>query len=345
VGHAIQLDHVAPSAVGAVVRAEATLAKVEGRRLVFTVSVSDARGWWRRGASPGSWWTPSASSTAPTEPDDATPQRGDGAYDRQVARHGGRGPAMRASWKLLLRSAVSVVLLALLVRRVHLSSLVPTWDLPTALSLGGALLLTLTGIVLSTIRWRQVLHALGLPTGVRPLLSHYLAGLFVGNFLPSTIGGDVLRVARLAAVNGDRPDTFASVVLERLTGWLVLPMLTLGAMVVNPGLVRLGAASTVALTISITTLVLLGCTLAVVASPKLGGRLAGRPGWQRFAGAVHTGLGRLRAHPVAALSVLAAGVAYQLVVVLSGLLATRALDLDVSLTAAMAFMPASPSPR
>ena len=44
VGHAIQLDHVAPSAVGAVVRAEATLAKVEGRRLVFTVSVSDARG-------------------------------------------------------------------------------------------------------------------------------------------------------------------------------------------------------------------------------------------------------------------------------------------------------------
>lgn len=44
VGHAVQLDHVAPSAVGAEVRAEATLAKVEGRRLVFTVSVSDTRG-------------------------------------------------------------------------------------------------------------------------------------------------------------------------------------------------------------------------------------------------------------------------------------------------------------
>ena len=44
VGHAIQLDHVAPSGVGATVRAEATLAKVEGRRLIFTVSVTDARG-------------------------------------------------------------------------------------------------------------------------------------------------------------------------------------------------------------------------------------------------------------------------------------------------------------
>ncbi len=44
VGHAVQLDHVAPSGVGARVRAEVTLAKVEGRRLVFTVSVNDTRG-------------------------------------------------------------------------------------------------------------------------------------------------------------------------------------------------------------------------------------------------------------------------------------------------------------
>ena len=247
---------------------------------------------------------------------------------------------MRVPWKLVVRSAVSVGLLAVLVQRVHVSSLLPTWDLRTGLWLGAALLVTLAGIVLSTIRWRQVLHALGLPTAVRPLLSHYLAGLFVGNFLPSTIGGDVLRVARLAADNGDRPDTFASVVLERLTGWLVLPMLTLGAMVANPGLLHLGAASTVALTTSLTTLALLVAALVVVESPRLGGRLAGTAGWQRFAGAVHLGVRKLRHHPGAAVGVLVAGFAYQLAVVLAGLLATRALDLDVSLTAALAFMPA-----
>jgi fluoroacetyl-CoA thioesterase len=44
VGMRVQLDHLAPSAVGAVVRAEATLEKVEGRRLTFTVSVNDERG-------------------------------------------------------------------------------------------------------------------------------------------------------------------------------------------------------------------------------------------------------------------------------------------------------------
>lgn len=44
VGMRVQLDHLAPSGVGARVVAEATLERVEGRRLVFTVSVNDGRG-------------------------------------------------------------------------------------------------------------------------------------------------------------------------------------------------------------------------------------------------------------------------------------------------------------
>lgn len=44
VGMRAQLDHVAPVKVGSTVRAEATLDRIEGRRLVFTVSVSDKAG-------------------------------------------------------------------------------------------------------------------------------------------------------------------------------------------------------------------------------------------------------------------------------------------------------------
>jgi len=36
----VQFDHLAPAAVGAAVTAEATLERVEGRRLVFTVSAT-----------------------------------------------------------------------------------------------------------------------------------------------------------------------------------------------------------------------------------------------------------------------------------------------------------------
>ena len=44
VGMRAQLDHVAPVRVGSTVRAEATLDKVDGRRLSFTVSVNDKAG-------------------------------------------------------------------------------------------------------------------------------------------------------------------------------------------------------------------------------------------------------------------------------------------------------------
>jgi fluoroacetyl-CoA thioesterase len=40
----VELSHVTPVAVGATVRAEAILERVEGRRLVFAVSVADSRG-------------------------------------------------------------------------------------------------------------------------------------------------------------------------------------------------------------------------------------------------------------------------------------------------------------
>lgn len=44
VGYRVQLDHLAPTAVGGRVRAEALLEAVEGRRLTFRVSVNDGHG-------------------------------------------------------------------------------------------------------------------------------------------------------------------------------------------------------------------------------------------------------------------------------------------------------------
>ena len=44
VGMRVQLDHLVPVAVGGTVRAEATVELVEGRRVTFIVSVSDANG-------------------------------------------------------------------------------------------------------------------------------------------------------------------------------------------------------------------------------------------------------------------------------------------------------------
>jgi predicted thioesterase len=44
VGKRVQFDHLVPVGVGGEVQAEATLDRIEGRRLTFTVSVSDRSG-------------------------------------------------------------------------------------------------------------------------------------------------------------------------------------------------------------------------------------------------------------------------------------------------------------
>ena len=41
VGMRVQLEHIAPSAIGAVIRIDSSLERVEGRRLTFTVSAHE----------------------------------------------------------------------------------------------------------------------------------------------------------------------------------------------------------------------------------------------------------------------------------------------------------------
>src|SRR5688572_15366910 len=202
-----------------------------------------------------------------------------------------------------VRLGVSALMLAVLLARApsfDLGELVPEPSLATLLWLGAAAALTLAGIVLSALRWQKVLDALEIPTRLPRLIRHYLACQFVSNVLPTTIGGDVLRVSRLSRETGESPKTFASVVLERLTGWLVLPVISVIGFLVNPPLQDLGTATRVALGLAFGTLLALGILLYAVADQRIGGRFQAKDGWRRFAGAVHLGLDRLRRQPRAA---------------------------------------------
>jgi hypothetical protein len=246
---------------------------------------------------------------------------------------------------LALRIGLSLVMLAVLVWRVpsfDLDEVVPELTAKSVAWLLASAALTLLALVLSAVRWQKVLDALGPHVRLRRLLSHYLAGQFVSNVLPTTIGGDVLRVSRLSKETGESPSSFASVVLERMTGWLVLPLISVVGFLVNPGLQHLGTATRVALGLAFATLIALVVLLWAAAHEGVGGRFASRDGWRRFVGAVHLGLAQLRRDPGAALTVLLVGFLYQFALVLAAVAAAQALGLGKSagFTALLAFFPA-----
>jgi len=250
----------------------------------------------------------------------------------------------------VLRIVASVVMLGVLVHGVRLRSLFPVWDRSTLLLLAGGVACTALGIILSAVRWQRVLNAMDQQSRLGPLLHAYLASQFLSNFLPSTIGGDALRVTRLSASSRERspgtdrgpvvPAAFASVVLDRMSGWLILPLLCLAGLFINPTLLHLGRSSRAALAISLVTLAALAAVVSAAASPRIGGRLAGHSNWLRFMGAVHLGLARMWRRPGAAAQVIGASIVYQLAIVAAGILAARALGIHIGPTALLAFVPA-----
>src|SRR3990170_6771384 len=100
-------------------------------------------------------------------------------------------------------------MLGVLIWRVpsfDVDEVIPTLTARSVAWLIVAALLTMAGLVLSAMRWQRVLEVLGLHAGLRRLLSHYLAGQFVSNVLPTTIGGGVLRGTRLSRETGESPN-------------------------------------------------------------------------------------------------------------------------------------------
>ena len=213
--------------------------------------------------------------------------------------------------KLAIRIVVSAALLAVLITKIPADDIEPRNTHPGTLAfLAFGLLFTLLGFVLSAWRWQRVFLVFRVRVPLRTLLSHYLAGQFVGNVLPSTIGGDVLRVSRASKTTGAGDVAFASVAIERLSGFVALPLLSFIGFLIEPSLLQ-ADHSWVALTIAAVTVVALVVVLALAASARLAGRFEQHENWMRFVGAVHIGVHRMRQEPVRAFDVLAAAVLYQ----------------------------------
>jgi uncharacterized protein (TIRG00374 family) len=239
-----------------------------------------------------------------------------------------------------LRITVSVVLLAVLVSRIDLSSALPEQrHLSTLLWLAGGLGCAFGGVVLSAWRWQRVLRVFGREVRLRTLIGHYFSGQFVGNVLPSTIGGDVLRVTRLTQTIGDGPTAFGSVALERLTGFLALPLLSLIGFAIDPSLLG-ERRSWIALLASAITVTALVVILFLAAHPRLAGRYRHDEGWTRFIGAVHVGVERMRAEPRRALAALGTAMLYQASLVLTMWCIAHALGAPVPSGALLAYIPA-----
>ena len=243
-----------------------------------------------------------------------------------------------------LRVGASVALLVALVWLLpsfDADELWPEFNSATPYWLIGAFLLTLASMVLATARWYEVARALGLQVQPQRMFSHYMAGIFVSNFVPTTVGGDVLRITRLTSDTDDGPHSFASVLLERLSGWIALPVFTLLGLALNEELRGLGAPSRVAATTAGLTLLALVLILVLVGNQHFGRWVSKHKGWVRFVNGLHTGIDELRTKPRDTGRILITAFAYQAVMLAAAGCAAKVVGINgLGPTELMAFIPA-----
>jgi uncharacterized membrane protein YbhN (UPF0104 family) len=134
----------------------------------------------------------------------------------------------------LLKLLVSGTLLALLAWRMdwarvgqHFAHLrIDLW--------AAALALYVATQVASSLRWQLLAQPLGFREPLSRYLRYYFIGMYFNLFLPTSVGGDVVRAWYLDGGSGRRLAAFLSTFADRFSGLLVLLALACAAVILCP---------------------------------------------------------------------------------------------------------------
>jgi len=130
----------------------------------------------------------------------------------------------------LLKISLSVGLLALLFRRIGLGEAIAAIREMDLRAFVAAFLLFLVGVLIRAYRWQGLLEAVQLGVSLRRLVVLYFVGSFFNTFLPTGVGGDVVRVYELSRDSRRTPESVGTVFVDRLAGLVVLFGLALVAL-------------------------------------------------------------------------------------------------------------------
>ena len=137
----------------------------------------------------------------------------------------------------LLKLIVSALLIGVLLSRIDAARLWSTARTAAIVWLAAAILIYLGMILASAWRWGLLLRAQGIRLSFRTLTSSFLVATFFNNFLPSNIGGDVVRIADTAPAAGSKTLATTVVLIDRGLG--LLGLILIAAVGATAG--RLGA--------------------------------------------------------------------------------------------------------
>ncbi len=138
-----------------------------------------------------------------------------------------------SKYSALLKTMFSLILLAIIIYQIDLSKTVNLILNAEILWLMISLFLVIGAVIVSAYKWQFVFKAQEIKTSFWKLTNLYFVGLFFNNFLPTSIGGDIVRAVDSARYTKKTTESVASIIVERLLASSALGLLALLALVLD----------------------------------------------------------------------------------------------------------------
>jgi glycosyltransferase 2 family protein len=146
----------------------------------------------------------------------------------------GRLSKHRKRLVFVLKLAVSTVLIVWILRTEEITAILGALRrADTALLLAAFLIYAATYYV-RALRWQLLLEANQVGAGLPFLIRSYLTSVFFSNFLPSTVGGDVVRVYDSWKAGTTKTAALTVILVDRFLGVVALLLFAAAALLLSP---------------------------------------------------------------------------------------------------------------
>lgn len=239
----------------------------------------------------------------------------------------------------LIRIGLSVILLVYLFSKIDTAKMITTLKGADFRYIYLAFFIIVMPNIILLLRWMVFIRALGLVVPLRSIISCYFIGIFFNLFLPSSTGGDLVKTVGLFKDTADRAKVVATVVCDRLSGFVAIVLVALVSFLLGRQLIN---DNSLLISIFVLASVSIGIAL-VLFNEKLYSFSCGLfnrfPKIKESFMRLHYAIALLKDKPRFILAAIGLSCLSQITLAFVFYLVTRGLHLDVGVTYCLIFVP------
>lgn len=139
----------------------------------------------------------------------------------------------RYTWlKFALRLGCTLLLLTFLFKSFSWSSVLQKLQHLDDGLVVVAVIIGLIGVILSSYQWQSLLHGEGIRIDLRRLINLYLIGIAFNHFLPTGMGGDVIKAYSVGKEGRNPGGSVSAVIMSRVTGFAGMLLVSVPALII-----------------------------------------------------------------------------------------------------------------